>query len=113
MNNRYYSRVFLNELHYNNHIQKNKHNFPTRIRARDWILNKATNPWVLVATEAFVDKSIRIVTRIIVASTNSVPEIVAKCKGKLNRKNGATPYKKPKKLLDLLKDLYYLEPKLN
>ena len=113
VNNRYCSGVFLDELNYNNHIQKNKHNFPTGMRARDWILKKASDPGGLVATGSRIDRSIRTVTGTIVASTNIIPEMMARCKGQFNRKEAATPYKKPAKLVDILEDLYYQEPKLN
>ena len=83
------------------------------MRARDWILKKASDPGGLVATEARVDRSIRSLTVTIVASTNSVSEMMARYKGKYNRKENATPYDKPKKLLDVLEDLYHREPKLN
>ena len=90
-----------------------KHTFPTGMRARDWILKKASDPGRLVATGSRVDMSIQTVTGTIVGSTNSILEMMTRCKGQFNRKEAATPYKKPKKLLDILEDLYCQEPKLN
>ena len=51
-------------------------------------------------------------TGTIVASTNSIPEMMARCKGNYNRKESTTPYKKPVKLLDVLDELYCCEHKL-
>ena len=113
LNGRYCRGVFLQEWRCTSHSEKNKHKFPTGVRARDWILKKASDPGGLVATGARVDRSIRTVTGTIVASTNIIPEMMARCKGQFNRKEAATPYKKPKKLLDILEDLYCQEPKLN
>ena len=51
-------------------------------------------------------------TGTIVASTNTLSEIEIKYKGRFNREKAATPYKKPKKLLDVSEELYCCKPKL-
>ena len=96
LNGRYCRGVFLQELRCTRHSEKDKHTFPTGMRARDWILKKASDPGGLVATGSRVDRSIQTVTGTTVGSTNIIPEMMARCKGQFNRKEAATPYKKPK-----------------
>ena len=55
---RYCRRIFLEEWRCNRHKENNKYDFPTGVRARDWILKKASNPGGLVSTRARVNMSI-------------------------------------------------------
>ena len=52
-------------------------------------------------------------TGTIVAPTNSLSEMMTRCKGWFNRKKAVTPFKKSEKLLNVLEELYCRKPKLN
>jgi len=113
---RYCQAVFLDQRQYLKHIGDDgkKCKFPEGINPRDWILQMASNPGGLVSTNSRVDRSSQVVSGSIVAATSeSLPERMARCVGQFNRKEAAAPYKKPEKLQEVLEGLYNREIKLN
>jgi hypothetical protein len=119
---RYCTKVFLTENGLDRHtkkVTKKKEGdkevctFLTGINARDWLLKKASDPGGLVARGSRVDRSSRICTCAIVASTNTTAAKEARCKGQYNRKDAPKPYTKTHLLKDILEELYNNEVKLN
>jgi len=119
---RYCTKVFLTENGLDRHTKKVAEKkegdkeactFLTGINARDWLLKKASDPGGLVARGSRVDRSSRICTCAIVASTNTTAAAEARCKGKYNRKEAPKPYTKTQLLYDTLEELYNNEVKLN
>ena len=119
---RYCTKVFLTENGLDRHTKKVTEKkegdkevctFLTGINARDWLLKKASDPGGLVARGSRVDRSSRICTCAIVASTNSKAAAEARCKGQYNRKDAPKPYTKTHLLKDILEELYNNEVKLN
>jgi hypothetical protein len=111
---RYCTAMFLHESSHEVHIKKRSHAFRRGIRARDLIVIAASKPGGLVSCGSRPDRQSHFVFECVnSAEEGAKGEKDAWCFGKFNRKEGQTPYRKPARLLEVLRELFDIEPKLN
>jgi hypothetical protein len=109
-------KVYLTQGNLEKHQQKGKHKFPGGINATNWLVLEASKPGGAVASGSRPDrlkKSSVGASNVEVAVTGQLGEVQARCRGRFNRKkDGVNNYRKPKRLLQELKTLFDIEPKL-
>jgi hypothetical protein len=112
----YCQKVYLTQDNLEKHQQKGKHKFPGGVNATDWLVLEASKPGGAVASGSRPDrlkKSSVHASNVEVAVTGQLGEVQARCQGRFNRKkDGVNNYRKPKRLLQELKTLFDIEPKL-
>jgi hypothetical protein len=106
--------VFLYGSGLKRHQDAHKHNFPGGVNARDWVRLQASKPGGVLAAGGRPDRQSKslLFLALEAAPLGSRGELIARCKGQFNRKETNGGYKKPPRLLEVLRELYALEPKL-
>jgi hypothetical protein len=95
------------------HQNAHKHDFPGGINARDWVRLQASKPGGVLAAGGRPDRqSESLFLALEAAPVGSPGELEARCKGQFNRKEMNGGYKKPARLIQVLRELYVIEPKL-
>ena len=95
------------------HKHAAKHDFPIGVNARDWLRLQASKPGGVLAAGGRPDRQSDSLYNILEAAPFGSPgELHAWCFGQFNRKSGHKGYKKPLRLLQVLRELYALVPKL-
>jgi hypothetical protein len=83
------------------------------INARDWARLQASKAGGVLAAGGRPDRQSESLFLVLEAAPVGSPgELNARCKGQFNRKESNGGYKKPTRLLEVLRELYALEPKL-
>jgi hypothetical protein len=112
----YCRKVYLEEkglqVHLANH--DDAHDFPAGENARDFVLREASKPGGLVEAGSRPDrqKNDELFENIVASESGCRGEEDAWCFGLLNRNENTIPYWKPPKLVEVLEELYNMEPKL-
>jgi hypothetical protein len=90
------------------------HDFPIGVNARDFVLHEASKPGGLVELGSRPDrqKKDELFENILASEDGARGEKDAWCFGQFNRKENVQPYYKPPRLLEVLEELYNIEPKL-
>jgi hypothetical protein len=111
---RYCTGQFVHQATYNKHTMKGKHAWPMGIRAKDLILLEASRPGGLVSCGSRPDRQNHCfpLDSVVSAEEGAQGEEDARSFGSFNRKENQTAYRKPAKLLEVLRELYDIEPKL-
>jgi hypothetical protein len=111
---RYCRKVYLEESGLEKHLARCKHDFPIGVNARDLVLHEASKPGGLVELGSRPDrqKKDELFEIIISSEAGARGEEDAWCFGQFNRKENVQPYYKPRRLLEVLEELYTIEPKL-
>ena len=106
--------IFLHASGLKRHQNANKHDFPGGINARDWVRLQASKPGGVLTAGGRPDRqSDSLFLALKAAPVGSPGELEAWCKGQFNRKEQSSGgYKKPPRLLQVLRELYVIEPKL-
>jgi hypothetical protein len=113
---RYCRGVYLKERGLRAHLLRGDghHDFPTGVNARDFVLHEASKPGGLVELGSRPDrqKKDELFENIVASEDGARGEKDAWCFGQFNRKENVQPYYKPPRLLEVLEELYNIEPKL-
>jgi hypothetical protein len=110
---RFCQGIFLHKSGLTKHEVASKHDFPIGIHARDWLRLQASKPGGVLAAGGRPDRqSDSLYHKIEAALLGSPGELPARCFGEFNRKSGHKGYKKPPRLLQVLRELFAIEPKL-
>jgi hypothetical protein len=105
--------IFLHKSSLARHQVASKHNFPIGINAKDWLRLQASKPGGVLAAGGRPDRqSDSLYHKIEAAPLGSPGELLARCFSQFNRKSGYKGYKKPARLLQVLRELFAIEPKL-
>jgi hypothetical protein len=105
--------IFLYESGLRRHQNADKHDFPGGTNARDWVRLQASKPGGVLAAGGRPDRqSDSLFFALEAAPVGSLGELEARCKGQFNRKETHRGYKKTARLLEVLRELYAIEPKL-
>jgi hypothetical protein len=105
--------VFLKKSGSTRHQAAAKHDFPIGINARDWLRLQASKPGGVLAAGGRPDRQSESLHHTLEAAPLGSPgELEAWCFGQFNRKSGHKGYKKPPRLMAVLRELYTIEPKL-
>jgi len=99
--------VFTTKIGFEKHAQKDVHDFPKGVNARDWIAIQSSKPGGAVAVGSRPDrKSKSLFSGIVAAAPGALGSNDAKCHGCFNRKEATTPHCKPDRLLQELLKLF-------
>jgi hypothetical protein len=111
---RYCRQVYLEERGLEKHSARGKHDFPIGVNARDFVLHEASKPGGLVELGSRPDRQKKdgLFENIVASEDGARGEEDAWCFGQFNRKENVQPYYKPPRLLEVLEELYTIEPKL-
>jgi hypothetical protein len=105
--------IFLYASGLKRHEDANKHDFPVGVNARDWARLQASKPGGVLAAGGRPDRqSASLFLALEAVPVGSPGELDARCKGQFNRKESNGGYKKPARLIKVLRELYVIEPKL-
>jgi hypothetical protein len=110
----YCRKVYLEEKGLHVHLAIDVHDFPAGENARDFLLREASKPGGLVEAGSRPDrqKNDALFENTAASESGCRGEENARCFGLLNRNENIIPYRKPPKLVEVLEELYSVEPKL-
>jgi hypothetical protein len=110
----YCRKVYLEVKGLHVHLTSDVHDFPAGENARDFVLREASKPGGLVEAGSRPDrqKNDVLFENIVASERGCQGEEDARCFGLLNRNENIIPYRKPSKLVEVLDELYSIEPKL-
>jgi hypothetical protein len=110
----YCRKVYLEEKGLQVHLANDVHDFPAGENARDFVLCEASKPGSLVEAGSRPDqqKNDALFENIVASERACQGEENTRCFGLLNQNENIIPYRKPSKHVEVLEELYSMEPKL-
>jgi hypothetical protein len=114
MTGRHCTAQFFHQSKFDAHTAKERHAWPKGIRARDVLSIAASKPGGVVSCGSRPDRQGQFIFECEDSAEDGAQgEEDARCFGRFNWKEDQTAYRKPAKLLEILGELYELEPKLS